>query len=98
MIWTPKAEMYSDMDGLHVQVSWSGPEALDRPSTDGWLFDESQSQRRTAERLCAAINAGVVFKEPELLVDVNGRSYVQAEQTQFFHKRYMNSSLRAVGF
>lgn len=96
MIWTPKAEMYSDMDGLHVQVSWSGPEALDRPSTGGWLFDESQ--RRTAERLCAAINAGVVYKNPRMVRDVNGRSYVQAEQTQFFHKRHMNSSLRAVGF
>lgn len=85
-----------DAKELYVNVTWNGPTPLDRPCVGGWVF--SPSQRKLAERLVRAINAGVVYTSPTLRTDVNGRTYVEAKQTQFFHKRHMHKSLLAVGF
>lgn len=81
---------------FEVKVIWSGPEPLDRPDVGGWLFNHNQ--RKLAERLVKAINSGVVFKNPRVVKDIHGATYVEAEQTQFFHKRHMNKALQAVGF
>ncbi len=87
-----------DQDGgdVLVNVTWKGFQPLDRPSTGGWSFPAKKLQ--VARRLARAINAGVVYKNPQRLLDVNGDAYIQAETTQFFHGRHMEASLRAVGF
>lgn len=91
----PTATLTETADGFEVNVTWTG-QPLDRPSTGGWLFDTKQEL--LANRLTAAINGGAVFKNPRVLTDVNGKTYVRADQTQFFHKRHMAKSLTAVGY
>src|SRR5437016_5921404 len=95
--WTPTAKIIERLDEIYVEVTW-GPEKLDRPSVGGWSFDTTAKQRSLAERLTKAINAGVVYKNPRKLTDIGGKTYISAEQTQFFHEQYMNKSLLAVGF
>ena len=91
----PTATKTFDADGIHVTVTWSGV-PLDRPIGYGWLL--GAKDELTADRLTAAVNAGVVFKNPTVMKDVNGKTYVSADTTQFFHKRHMKKSLTAVGF
>lgn len=90
-----------DPDGLTwlVRVVWSGPEPIDRPEVGGWAFDgSSPRQRSLAERLVRAVNGGAVYAEPKLVRDVNNHTYVRARETQFFHKRHLDKSLKAVGY
>ncbi len=82
---------------IYVNVVWTGG-PLDRPNVGGWSFPDTTTGRKTANRLAAAINAGKVFKDAKLATDVNGKTYICAETTQFFHGRHMNSSLKAIGF
>lgn len=74
---------------VEVWPFWSG---VDRPRGVGYVC----SDRLTAERLRCAINAGVVFVDPQVGRDVNGKTYVQARST-VMGKR-MNADLRRLGF
>lgn len=79
-----------------VDVTWTGC-PLDRASTGGWLFD--LDQKSLAQRLVKCINADKAYKpNVEIKTDVNGKTYVSAETTEFFHKRHMNVSLKKLGF
>ncbi len=90
----PTATLVPTGEGFKIEVVWSGN--LDRPNVGGWLF--GKKEKAIAARLVAAINAGKVYATPEIKTDVNGKTYVHAETTQFFHKRHMNVSLKAIGF
>lgn len=96
--WKPTATLRVEGDTVHLDVTWSGPEVLDRPCTGGWQFNNDRRGVTFAGRLAQAINAGRAYREPKLVRDVNGHSYIEATTTQFFHKRHMDASLRAVGF
>lgn len=74
-----------------VWTFWGGPQ-IDRPQGLGYLC----SNRLVAERLRCAINAGVVFTDPTLERDINGKTYVQA-RSHVLGKR-MNADLRRLGF
>lgn len=84
----------SDGTSLYVEVVWDAE--VNRKSTGGWTFN--RNQLRLAQRLTDAINAGVVYKNPKVLIDIYGETYVSADTTEFFHARHMNKSLEAVGF
>jgi hypothetical protein len=72
--------------------------SIDRPNVGGWIFGTTPSQVSLANRLVKAINAGAVYCDAKLMTDVNGKTYVSANTTEFFHKRHMNVSLKKVGF
>ncbi len=95
-MYKPTATLDANANGIIVDVVWSAPVPLDRPNVGGWLFDAKQ--RSLAERLVRAINDGAVYHNARVVRDINGKSYIHAEQTQFFHKRHMEKSLRAVGY
>lgn len=82
---------------VSVRVEWHGPTLLDRPSTGGWGFTDDRRGNELAERLALAINLGRAYTNAKLDRDVNGRTYIVAETTQFFHGRHMAKSLTAVG-
>jgi hypothetical protein len=96
--YTPHATLeYSDREwatGWSVKVTWScdTPGLLDRTDGGGWVL----GNKATAVRLVAAVNAGVVFGTPELLTDVNGRTYVHAANG--VHGRTANADLKRLGF
>ena len=54
------------------------------------------SALRIAKRLMAAIEAGAVFYEPSVVVDVNGKMFVSARSRVL--GRYMPSDLTKLGF
>lgn len=87
----PTANITTDTDdGFHVNVIWDAP--VDRPCTGGYLMPN----RKIAERLVAAINAGAVYVDPEIRTDINGRTYVSARARVL--GRHANADLRALGF
>jgi hypothetical protein len=87
----PTADITPDADGgFHVNVIWDAP--VDRPCTRGYLM----RNRKIADRLAAAINAGAVYVDPEIRTDINGHTYVQARSLVL--GRYANADLRALGF
>jgi hypothetical protein len=49
-----------------------------------------------ADRLIRAINAGKVFSDLEILVDVHGAEYISS--TCMINTRVMNASLKRIGF
>lgn len=61
-----------DVHAYRVSVTWSG--GVDRPCVGGYIL----RNKRTAERLAAAINAGAVYTDAEVRTDVNGATYVNA--------------------
>lgn len=75
-----------------VETHWTGVE-LDRPCTGGI---STGTNRKLAERLAAAINAGVVYTDPKVQKDVNGATYVQAGCKVF--GRRLNADLKRLGF
>lgn len=87
---------HPDLEGWSVKVVWScdTPRLLNRTDGMGWLF--GPNHKRLAERLVAAINAGVVFGNPELRTDVNGRTYVSADVKVL--GRTANADLKRLGF
>ena len=74
MVPTASVEPATDLGGFRVKVTWPG---VDRPSSKGWVL----ANPKTAERLAAAINAGVVFSHPEILTDTGGSTYVSARSS-----------------
>jgi hypothetical protein len=92
LIPTASVELATDIEGVRgfrVKVVWPG---VDRPSTKGWVL----GNRKTAERLAAAINAGAVFSDPEIRTDRGGQTYVSAHYTIL--GRTASADLARLGF
>lgn len=82
---------------LHVDTKWTCTDPkvkLDRTDCMGYGLDATH--RKLAERLVKAIEAGVVFPNPKLAVDVRGRTYVSCGLTVV--GRRMNADLCRLGF
>jgi hypothetical protein len=90
------AEMYAceteDVPGgeWRVYSTWDAP--VDRPSTHGFVL----GNKRTAQRLVNAINAQVVFDDPVIKTDINGRTYVAASSRVM--GKYANADLKRLGY
>src|SRR5262245_15835355 len=81
--------------GLTVRLTW--PLAgVDRPETMGWRLPNTPNGRRLAQRLMAAIEAGVAVTEPAIVADVNGKTYVEAHSHVL--GRTMNADLKRLGY
>jgi hypothetical protein len=52
--------------------------------------------KRTAQRLVNAINAQVVFDDPVIKTDINGRTYVAASSRVM--GKYANADLKRLGY
>lgn len=92
---TPTATVTPDPDyGWRVSVRWTanGPERLDRTDGHGYAV----RTRALADRLARAIDAGVVFYDLGIAVDVNGQTYVSSRSHVL--GRYANADLRKLGF
>ena len=73
-----------------VYSNWDAP--VDRPSTHGFVL----RNEKTARRLVNAINAQVVFADPVIKTDVDGRTYVQASSRVM--AKYANADLKRLGY
>ncbi len=83
------------VDGWLVTTKWSSEHvAIDR--TDGVGYRFGPKHRKLAERLAAAINAGVVFTRPSIKRDVNGNTYVTSDYG--VSGRRANADLKRLGF
>lgn len=74
---------------LSVDPVWSG---VDRPRSGGWVVKD----RRTANRLAAALKAGVALTVEGVGTDVSGQTYVQTRSHVL--ARIMNADLTRLGF
>ena len=82
-------------EGWLVNTTWSSEHTdLDRKDGVGYRF--GPKKRKLAERLAAAINAGVVLTNPEIKRDVNGNTYVSSDHGVM--GRYANADLKRLGF
>jgi hypothetical protein len=75
--------------GWCVHPVWSG---VDRPDTGGWAV----TNKRLAERLRAALLAGVVYSNIEVCTDVNGKTFVNGISRVMARKA--NADLCRLGF
>jgi hypothetical protein len=83
-------------DQLVVVGTWQGCTA-DSDYGMGWnLGEPSKKTRALADRLVAAIDAGVVFGEPVEKTNVHGETYISASTSVM--GRGLNASLRRLGF
>lgn len=80
---------------LCLEVLYTGAD-VDRNHVAGWVF--SPSQRKLAERLLACVQAGRAFTGYEVKTDVHGKTYIDAKQAGFFHRKHMSGELRKLGF
>lgn len=71
-----------------VCTMWSG---VDRPSSVGFILPE-----KLALRLARAMEAGVVFTNPKISTDVNGKTYVSSPCAVYSGE--MASDLQKLGF
>ena len=86
-----ECETWDDPGGeWRVTATWDAP--VDRPSTHGFVL----RNKRTAQRLVNAINAQVVFDDPVIKTDVNGRTYVAASSRVM--GKYANADLKRLGY
>jgi hypothetical protein len=98
MTFVPHAAVaFRDQDpaGWSVSVKWSSTDpasAPDRTDGSGWLVNT----KALADRLARAVNAGVVFYEPGLHTDVNGKTFVHAASRVL--GRMANADLRRLGY
>lgn len=83
----------ADGDGLHIEPYWS---EVDRPYTGGWLFNDTPSNRRLADRLKAAILAGAFYGPAEIKTDRDGKTWACARGAGI--GRTMNADLKRIGF
>lgn len=90
---TAEFQRRGDVAVIAVSTTWSG-EGLDRTEGTGFVFDIAKTA--LAARLVRAINAGVVFANPEVKVDINGHTYVGAESMVL--ARMANADLRRLGY
>ena len=72
-----------------ISPFWSN---VDRPHAFGWIV----TSRALAERLRAAVLAGVVLTDPKIKTDTGGQTYVE-HKTHVLGRR-MNADLRRLGF
>lgn len=82
---------------VHTKVSIMGPNgpvAIDRNEMMGYQLRRSNS--RLKARLMKAIHAGAVFPNPLVVLDIYGKSYVQAGFVVF--GKTMGADLRRLGF
>lgn len=79
----------TDDDLLSVNPIWAD---VDRPNVGGWAVRNT----REANRLTAALLAGVVYDDPRVRLDNAGRTYVHGAAKVL--GRYMNADLRRLGF
>jgi hypothetical protein len=88
-----------DVEGptIHINVIHNIP-GIDRRDLQGWGFDNSPRGQELSRRLLAAINAGKVFTTYEIKKDIYKQTYLETEQSAFFHGRYMRSALTTIGF
>lgn len=90
---TVTARIEQKDDEIVVRGVWTRHSArLDRTDGSGWIVKDM----KIASRLAAAINAGVVFPDPKVATDVNGKSYVNADATVL--GRVLNADLKRLGF
>lgn len=66
--------------------------AIDRPAPGGWVV----TSRKMADRLTAALRAGVAAPNPRIRVDIFGDTY--ASYDHVIMGKYMNADLRKLGF
>jgi len=80
--------------GVLVEPVWQvDGEELDRPVTGGWwVIDHA-----TAGRLMAALLDGAVHESAEVVRDIYGHTYVQAN-TMRVMGRYMDKDLQRLGY
>jgi hypothetical protein len=83
-IWTPA--------GWHVRVAWETDPPVDRTDGSGWLI----TSESVARRLVRAVNAGRVFTDVRIALDVNERTYVAARSLVM--ARHANADLRRLGY
>lgn len=79
-------------DGIFEVVGMWGGAALDRPAGTGYAV----RGRRLAERLAQAMRDGKVFRDAEVKVDMNGKTYVSANSNVL--GRTANADLRRMGY
>lgn len=89
LIPTATVQEAEDLGGFRVVVSWPG---VDRPRTGGFVLGNPI----TARRLAAAINAGAVYSDPEIRMDVDGKTYVRASSRVL--GRTASADLKRLGF
>lgn len=100
----PVAELVETETSIDVKVKWSGN--VDRNDSFSWgLADTSwrsynprqwEHKRSLARRLVAAVNGGAVFSNPQLKVDVRGKTYVSADCSVY--GKHMNATLSRLGY
>jgi len=71
-------------------------EGLDRNETTGIGFEDTEQGNVLANRVARAINAGVVFTNPEIKTDINGKTYIQANCN--VRAKRANADLNRLGF
>lgn len=85
-------ELATNRSVFTVRAFWFEA-GVDHTNTDGISCGYNGS---LASRLCDAINAGAVYKDPKIVKDIYGKTYVQA--TCALYTRHLNKSLRDIGF
>jgi hypothetical protein len=78
--------------GWHVKTEWTTNPPVDRPRTHGFLI----RNQKVAERLVAAINAGAVYVDAEIKMDIHDQTYVAARSLVM--AKYANADLRKIGY
>ena len=91
---THAARAVQNDDGtVSVKVDWTRHDApLDRTDGSGWRVKDM----KLANRLIAAIEAGVIIQNPTINIDINGNNYVSA--THSVLARTLNADLKRLGF
>lgn len=87
----PTAAIIAEEGAFIVQTRWKGA-ALDQPMGLGF----SVGDMGIAERLTRAINAGVVFEEPQVARNHLGKTYVSSHV--MVNGRSLNADLKRLGF
>ena len=79
--------------GAHLSVApiWKG---VDRPDVGGWGLP--LADRRLADRLARAVEAGAAFGCVRRCTDVGGKSYISAGHAVLGRK--LNADLRRLGY
>jgi hypothetical protein len=92
IVWSDAEDQWTP-GHFTVWTYWKG---VDRPCTHGIGVNGGYGGRRLAERLKAAIEAGVVFTDLGVGTDVDGKTYVTSKCRVL--ARILNADLRRLGF
>ncbi len=89
-----KAEIKTDSDGrLVVDTTVLFPK-VDRTDLMGFIMKPAKCV--LAKRLATAINAGVVFENPTIETDVDGKTFVSSDMNVM--GRHLNADLLRLGY